>query len=99
MNRILRVALFPCLIVCAFVASSLSLTSGKAAPAVKSVSRTQTNANPAASPTRQRDEKLWQRALAIHRKAIIVDGHNDIPTIMVDESYDLGTPSAGKYHT
>jgi len=47
----------------------------------------------------QRDERLWQKALAIHRKAIIVDGHNDIPTIMVDEDYDLGTPSAGKYHT
>jgi membrane dipeptidase len=54
---------------------------------------------PQASATPQRDERLWQRALAIHRRAIIVDGHNDIPTIMVDENYDLGTPSAGKYHT
>jgi membrane dipeptidase len=52
-----------------------------------------TNATPA------RDPLLWRRALAIHRRAIIVDGHNDIPTIMVDESYDLGTPSTGKYHT
>ncbi|HEX8355227.1 MAG TPA: dipeptidase, partial [Pyrinomonadaceae bacterium] len=39
------------------------------------------------------------RALALHKKAIVVDGHNDIPTIMADEDYDLGTPSAGKYHT
>jgi membrane dipeptidase len=54
---------------------------------------------PAPSPTPQRDERLWQKALAIHRKAIIVDGHNDIPSVMVDEDYDLGTPSAGKYHT
>jgi membrane dipeptidase len=54
---------------------------------------------PLSSPTPQRDERLWQRALAIQRRAIIVDGHNDIPSVMVDENYDLGTPSAGKYHT
>lgn len=46
-----------------------------------------------------RDERLWQRALKLHRSAIIVDGHNDIPTIMVDDDYDIATPSAGKYHT
>ncbi len=42
--------------------------------------------------------KLWQRALAIHKRAIIVDGHNDIPTPMYDESYDLATPTKGKFH-
>lgn len=47
----------------------------------------------------QRDERLWQRALEIHRKAIVVDGHNDITSPMIDEGYDLGTPSVGKYHT
>jgi membrane dipeptidase len=98
MNRILRVALFAGLVACALAAVSLLPTSSKAASGLKSAARTQT-AKPAASPTPQRDERLWQRALAIHRKAIIVDGHNDIPTIMVDEAYDLGTPSAGKYHT
>jgi membrane dipeptidase len=98
MNRILRVALFAGLVACALAAVSLSFASSKAASSLKSAARTQTT-KPAASPTPQRDERLWQRALAIHRKAIIVDGHNDIPTIMVDEAYDLGTPSAGKYHT
>lgn len=44
------------------------------------------------------DMKLWQRALAIHKKAIIVDGHNDIPTPMYDEDYDLATPTKGKFH-
>ncbi|MGI8655592.1 MAG: membrane dipeptidase [Pyrinomonadaceae bacterium] len=37
--------------------------------------------------------------MKLHRSAIIVDGHNDIPTIMVDDDYDIATPSAGKYHT
>ncbi|HEY0004301.1 MAG TPA: membrane dipeptidase [Pyrinomonadaceae bacterium] len=46
-----------------------------------------------------RDERLWKKALEIHRKAIIIDGHNDITEIMVDTDYDLGTPSVGKYHT
>jgi membrane dipeptidase len=44
------------------------------------------------------DPKLWQKALKIHRKAIIVDGHNDIPSPMVDEDFDLATNSVGKYH-
>ena len=44
------------------------------------------------------DPKLWARALAIHKSAIIVDGHNDIPSPMYDEDYDLATPTVGKFH-
>jgi membrane dipeptidase len=44
------------------------------------------------------DPKLWERALKVHRKAIIVDGHNDIPSPMVDEDFDLATNSVGKFH-
>jgi membrane dipeptidase len=44
------------------------------------------------------DAKLWQRALAIHRKAIIVDGHNDITSPMVDEDFDLTSNSRGQWH-
>ena len=46
-----------------------------------------------------RDEKLWQKALKLQRSSVVVDTHNDILSIMLDENYDLGTPSAGKYHT
>jgi membrane dipeptidase len=62
----------------------------------------QTGASQQASATTAapaRDERVWREALRIHRKAIIVDGHNDITSPMVDENYDLGTPSVGKYHT
>lgn len=44
------------------------------------------------------DRALWARALAIHRRAIIVDGHNDIPSPMVDDDFDLATSSVGKFH-
>jgi membrane dipeptidase len=44
------------------------------------------------------DPIVWQRALAIHKKAIIVDGHNDIPSPMVDEDLDLATSTVGKFH-
>jgi membrane dipeptidase len=44
------------------------------------------------------DPKLWARALKLHKKAIIVDGHNDIPSPMVDDDFDLATSSVGKYH-
>ncbi len=42
-----------------------------------------------------RDEALWQRALAIHRRAIVVDTHNDITTTMTNDDFDLmGNPPA-----
>ncbi len=44
------------------------------------------------------NSKLWAKALRIHRSSIIVDGHNDIPTPMAEQGYDLGTSSAGKFH-
>jgi membrane dipeptidase len=44
------------------------------------------------------DERIWQQALKIHKKAIIVDGHNDIPSPLVDEDFDLATNSVGKFH-
>jgi membrane dipeptidase len=44
------------------------------------------------------DPNLWQRALKIHKQAVIVDGHNDIPSPMVDEDFDIGSDSRGKIH-
>src|SRR5687767_11099710 len=44
------------------------------------------------------DPRVWAQALKIHRRAIIVDGHNDIPGPMVDEDFDLATNSLGKFH-
>ena len=44
------------------------------------------------------DPKIWAQAQKIHKKAIIIDGHNDIPSPMVDEDFDLGTNSVGKLH-
>lgn len=44
------------------------------------------------------DPVLWAKAMKIHRKAIIVDGHNDIPSPMVDDDLDLATDTVGKFH-
>ena len=42
-----------------------------------------------------RDERLWQRALQIHRRAILIDTHNDVTTPMTNDDFDLsGTPPA-----
>jgi membrane dipeptidase len=46
-----------------------------------------------------RDEKLWKRALEIHKKAIVVDTHNDITTPMTNDDYDLGGPPPIPYRT
>jgi membrane dipeptidase len=49
----------------------------------------------AAQTPEPRDERLWQRALAIHRRAIVIDTHNDVTTPMTNDDYDLsGTPPA-----
>jgi membrane dipeptidase len=54
----------------------------------------------ATSETKQpRDEKLWKRALQIHRKAIVIDSHNDITTPMTNDDYDLGGPPPVPYRT
>jgi membrane dipeptidase len=43
--------------------------------------------------TAPRDEKLWKQALEIHRRAIVIDTHNDVTTPMANDDYDLsGTP-------
>ena len=44
------------------------------------------------------DAALWSRALKVHRKAIIVDGHNDIPSPMVDDDTDLAADTTGRFH-
>jgi membrane dipeptidase len=44
------------------------------------------------------DAKIWAQALKIHKKAIIVDGHNDITSPMADDDFDLATNSIGKFH-
>lgn len=54
---------------------------------------------PATSTDSPRDEKLWKKALEIHRQAIVVDTHNDILSMMTEDNYDLGVSSVGKYHT
>ena len=94
MKKTLRAALSFCLITFLLVASSSRTATASNAHASRATRQT-----PQTPPAPQRDERLWKRALEIQRKAVIVDGHNDIPTIMVDEDYDIGTPSAGKYHT
>src|SRR2546427_10536682 len=46
-----------------------------------------------------RDEALWQKALAIHRRAIVIDTHNDITTAMTNDDYDLGGMPPNPYRT
>lgn len=44
------------------------------------------------------DSNLWQKALKLHKKAIVIDGHNDITSPMVDEDFSLSSDSRGKWH-
>jgi membrane dipeptidase len=95
MNRLPRVFILFCLVASILLAVAPLSRKGAAA----SSSRKKQAPAPQASPTPQRDERLWKRAVALQKRAIVVDGHNDIPTIMADEDYDIGVSSVGKYHT
>ncbi|MGE3466282.1 MAG: dipeptidase, partial [Pyrinomonadaceae bacterium] len=44
------------------------------------------------------DPALWAKALKLHRDSIVVDGHNDITSPLVDEDFDLRTSSVDKFH-
>jgi membrane dipeptidase len=80
-------------ILCVIVVSSIS-----PAPLVASRPK-HTHPPQATNGAEARDQNLWRRALAIHRRAIVVDTHNDITTPMTNDDYDLsGTPPA-PYHT
>lgn len=75
-----------------------SATTGRAAPRAASPAapRAAQVATPSASASFEAPkagETLEERAARIHRQAIIVDGHNDIPSVILASNYDLGTRS------
>ena len=35
-------------------------------------------------------DSLWQKALRVHYRALVFDGHADTPTLMAEEGYDIG---------
>ncbi len=49
--------------------------------------------------TEPRDEKLWRKAMAIHKKAIVIDTHNDVTTPMTNDDYDLSGSPPVPYRT
>lgn len=47
------------------------------------------------------EDPLWERALALHYDAVVIDGHIDTPSLMLDDGYDFGErhqPRAGSNH-
>ena len=42
------------------------------------------------------DPALWDRAVKLHKKSIIIDGHNDITGPMVDADFNLADSSVGR---
>src|SRR5882724_10348769 len=83
-------------VVCLLVVSGLYSFTASAGATTKnsllsSVSRS--DAPKLSVPAEPRDEKLWKKALEIHRRAIVIDTHNDVTTPMTNDDYDLsGTP-------
>src|SRR5947199_8170402 len=89
-RRLLFVVLSSLLTI-AFIASSLTTSAQRTTQPAQRRTTTSTR-----SP---RDEALWQRALAIHRRAIVVDTHNDITTPMTNDDFDLSGNPPYPYRT
>lgn len=55
-------------------------------------------AKPAADPApTPKNESLEERAHRLHRAAIIVDGHNDVPSVMLARASDLASPAPSSH--
>jgi membrane dipeptidase len=72
-----------------------SSTASAAAPAVPEPPAVFTDGGPVAMPAiRQRvlvrEDSLWAEALRIHYNALVMDGHIDTPSLMLDDGYRLG---------
>ena len=78
--------------------SSLVLTLISSAIPAGAQRATQPKPRPQSSRS-ARDEALWQKALAIHRRAIVVDTHNDVTTPMTNDDYDLSGSPPTPYRT
>src|SRR6266542_1693179 len=61
--------------------------------------RTTQPATKGTSTRSPRNEALWQKALAIHRRAIVIDTHNDVTTPMTNDDYDLSGAPPTPYRT
>jgi membrane dipeptidase len=84
---------FTVLVLCLLIASTLApqLFGHSAASNSKQ--------QPTTTSTQPRDEALWKRALALHRRSIVIDTHNDITTPMTNDDYDLGGAPPVPYKT
>src|SRR5947209_1543427 len=82
-------SMLPSLLVLTFIASAIPI----------GAQRTTQPAQRKMSSRSPRDEALWQRALAIQRRAIVIDTHNDVTTPMTNDDYDLGGSPPTPYRT
>ncbi|HEY6805195.1 MAG TPA: dipeptidase [Pyrinomonadaceae bacterium] len=91
--RLLLIAAISALFIVSFAltTSSAKRSDTPEMTATQSASQTETK--------EPRDEKLWKQALAIHRKAIVIDSHNDITTPMTNDDYDLSGAPPVPYRT
>lgn len=53
---------------------------------------------PMLSAAEGKDPALWKRAQALHQRAIVIDGHNDITSAILEDNFDLAKPK-GQTHT
>ncbi|HEX3227916.1 MAG TPA: dipeptidase [Pyrinomonadaceae bacterium] len=92
--RRLLLSILTFLLALAFVASAIPTGAQRPAQSTQRKPAPQSTSNRSA-----RDEALWQKALAIQRRAIVVDTHNDITTPMTNDDFDLGGTPPTPYRT
>src|SRR6184192_4399038 len=82
-------SMLPSLLVLTFISSAIPI----------GAQRTTQPAQRKTSTRSPRNEALWQKALAIQKRAIVIDTHNDVTTPMTNDDYDLGGSPPTPYRT
>src|SRR5438128_4261384 len=82
-------SMLPSLLVLTFIASAIPI----------GAQRTTQPAQRKTASLAPRIDALWQRALAIQRRAIVIDTHNDVTTPMTNDDYDLAGSPPTPYRT
>jgi membrane dipeptidase len=98
--RPLLLSILTSLLVLAFIVSAIPAGAQRTTQRERTTQPAQRRPAQTRTSTRSpRDEALWQRALGIQRRAIVVDTHNDITTPMTNDDFDLGGAPPVPYRT
>src|SRR5262245_32747045 len=85
-----RILVFSFIFICGSVTLSAVFSQSQKPLAQKPLAQKPLAQKPLAQKPLADDAKLRERALKLHREAIVIDTHNDITSAITDRGFDMG---------